>query len=623
MGACGSHWDRIVPGVTFEAARVGLCLTDADGLILAANPEACRLFGLAQAEVLGRRFLAFVPKGQREAATAAYRRVLQGAAMEQPDWHVRLRGGENLWVRISPSLTRTIDGSAAVLCVLTDITPSLQAEEARRRAEFRERGFLQSNVIGVFEADDTGRILEANEAFLRLVGHDRKSLIERGLTWQDLTPPEYGPVDRAASEAILATGTCAPYAKEYFHRDGSRVAALVTAARIEGEPPTFMSYVLDRGERKAVEVALREGQETLRKILDSALSAVITIDASGIVTDWRGSSEAIFGWSADEAVGRPLADLIVPPRYHEAHHAGMERYLRTSEAHVLNQRLELEAVRKDGTEIPVELIIAAITSAGRPLFCAFLRNLTEQRQAEEQIKRAHAELEQRVRERTAELEAANAELESFSYSVSHDLRQPLRGIDGFIRMTLHDYGDDLNEEGHAFLRRALAACGRMAGLIDDLLGFSRLARAELLRERIDVTALAWDVGAEVAARHTGQQVDFRVEESLTAHADRGLLRAVLANLLENAWKYSAKKPTPSVSVGRCGDAFFVSDNGVGFDPQYAHKLFTPFERLHSESDYPGMGIGLATVRRIVERHGGRVWAEAVPGEGAAFYFTLP
>jgi signal transduction histidine kinase len=256
-------------------------------------------------------------------------------------------------------------------------------------------------------------------------------------------------------------------------------------------------------------------------------------------------------------------------------------------------------------------------------FNDMLGRIQEQNQL---LQKSHDELEQRVVERTAQLETANKELESFSYSVSHDLRAPLRSIDGFSQALLEDYNDKLDAEGQADLRRVRAATQRMAQLIDDMLDLSRVTRAEIRREAIDLSALARNVGAELYKSESGRAIEFSVTEGLVAEGDARLLRIALENLLRNAWKFTGKHAAARIEFGVMQNngkpAYFVRDDGAGFDMAYANKLFGAFQRLHAMSEFNGTGIGLATVQRIINRHGGRVWAEGEVEKGATFYFTL-
>ena len=254
------------------------------------------------------------------------------------------------------------------------------------------------------------------------------------------------------------------------------------------------------------------------------------------------------------------------------------------------------------------------------------REVSERRRAEQEILRLNAELEQRVRERTAQLEYTNGELEAFCYSVSHDLRAPLRSIDGFSQALVEDCSKELSDDALAYLARIRSATERMAQLIEDLLNLSRVSRGELSQEEVDVAEIARRVVTDLRHRDPTRDIEVSIWEGMHARADSRLLRAALENLIGNAWKFTSKAAHARIEVGALRDGvrstFFVRDNGAGFDMAYSNKLFGAFQRLHAVSEYQGTGIGLATVQRIVHRHGGRIWADGHPGRGAVFFFTL-
>ena len=422
---------------------------------------------------------------------------------------------------------------------------------------------------------------------------------------------EVGEHARSSEAAKLA-------AEELERRVRERTAQLQAAVR------DLESQI---AERRRAEQALRESEALKGAIVASALDAVITMDQEGRVVEFNPAAEAMFGRKSDEVAGQELADLVVPERLRAAHVSGLARFRETGEGPVLGHRLELAALRRDGAEFPVELSIARVGQGEPALFTGFVRDITDRKRSESELSRLNAELEARVAERTHALELANTELESFSYSVSHDLRSPLRSIDGFSKALLEDHFHVLDTEGKEYLHRIRAASQRMGTLIDDMLQLARVTRGELRNDEIDLSDMAGSIMGELRDAHPTRRVETDVVEGARAWGDPALVRQALQNLLENAWKFTGGREVAHVEFGRATvggeDAFFVRDDGAGFDMAYSGKLFGVFQRLHSNAEFPGTGVGLATVQRIVRRHGGRAWAESSPGKGATFYFTLP
>lgn len=389
-----------------------------------------------------------------------------------------------------------------------------------------------------------------------------------------------------------------------------------------------MAGLLERreAERKKAEDTLRESETRKRAILESAQDCIISIDHEGKIIEFNPAAEKTFGYTRAEVMGKSMADLIIPPSLRERHYRGLAHYFATGEGPVLGKRIEMTALRADGTEFPVELTVTRISQEGPPLFTGFVRDITERKRAEEEIRRLNAELEQRVIERTAQLEAANKELEAFTYSVSHDLRAPLRHVDGFSKILAGEFGLKLDSTAQRYLQYIQEGTKNMGQLIDDLLNLARVGRKELTLQVTGLNSLIDEVLADLKPETEGREFDWQIGKLPFVECDPALIKQVLANLLSNAVKFTRPRERAVIEVGQMAldgqTAVFVHDNGVGFSMKYADKLFGVFQRLHRQEDFEGTGVGLATVQRIIHKHGGRVWAEAELDKGATFYFTL-
>jgi PAS domain S-box-containing protein len=374
--------------------------------------------------------------------------------------------------------------------------------------------------------------------------------------------------------------------------------------------------------RRQVQRAVRESEAQFRALIESAPDAVVVISEGGTIELANAEAERMFGYRRTELLGQSV-EILVPERFRDRHVGHRHGYVAAPRVRPMGAGLDLTGRRKDGSEFPVAISLSPIRSDGRARIFCDIRDTTEQEAAERQIQ----ELNERLQRDNATLETVNKELEAFSYSVSHDLRTPLRAIDGFTQALQEDYGHTLDEIGQGYLRRVRQAAQRMGMLIDDMLKLARVSRTELSIADIDLSAMARDILNGLADHAPDRPVNADVEPGLTAQADARLMRVALENLLGNAWKFTAGRSPAQIAFGRAQDeangaVYYVQDNGAGFDMAYSGKLFGAFQRLHDTNEFPGTGIGLATVQRIIHKHGGRIWAEGAPGEGATFRFTL-
>jgi PAS domain S-box-containing protein len=364
------------------------------------------------------------------------------------------------------------------------------------------------------------------------------------------------------------------------------------------------------------------GHEQLMALIDHTSAVIYMRDADGRYLLVNREYERLFKLRREDIVGLTDHDLFPKDIADDFRTNDLMAFARGFPV-----QMEEQAPGDDGLRTYVTVKFPLTDAAGSSYaVCGISTDITERKQAEEQVRRLNDGLELRVRERTAELEASTRELDAFAYSVSHDLRAPLRSVEGFSQILLEDYGEILAEEARVYLGRIQANVARMAQMIDDLLNLSLATRTELRRERTDVTALACQVAAELQARDADRNTEIVIADDLVAQGDGHLIGLVLQNLLGNAWKFTAHKPDAVIRIWpeqRDGiDVLVVQDNGAGFDMRYAHKLFEPFQRLHPASEFEGTGIGLAIVHRIVTRHGGQICAEGTPGGGATFRFSL-
>ena len=500
----------------------------------------------------------------------------------------------------------------------------LQAEQ-ERRALIQHFEYLVRFANDIIVLADKGlKIVEINDRGLEAYGYSREELVGTNVVDLESKVAALRFPERIKTLNVYRGGR---YESEHKRRNGTTFPVEISARVIEIEGSIFYQTIArDITERRKAELELKEREFWIKESQRIGRIGSYVFDLQK--NRWTSSEvlDGIFG--LESGFDRSIEGWIniVHPEQREE----MLRYF-ANEVIAAAQPFDKEykIIRmNDGAERWVwgrgELSFddggIVLTMVGT------IQDITERKEAEDEIKRLNAELEQRVRDRTAQLEHANRELEAFSYSVSHDLRAPLRGIDGWSLALSEDYRSSLDGRGIEFIGRIRSEAQRMGILIDDLLQLSRVTRAEIVIARVDLSERVRIIAARLRELYPQRSIEFTIEGGLSADGDGRLLEIALTNLLDNACKFTSSRPNAQIEFGRTtadgGAAFFIRDNGVGFDMDYAKKLFGAFQRMHKASEFPGTGIGLATVQRIIHRHGGRVWAEASVDRGSTFYFTL-
>ena len=508
-----------------------------------------------------------------------------------------------------------------------------QAEALLRDTQERYQLLVEQLPVGIVVVGAGGQVIAANPAALNLLGSPSEEATRR---FNVLTLPNLRRSGISEAYArVLQDGT-AEQAEDWYTSVWGKRSLLrfeVTPLRDSvGAVSGAITIIQDMTERAQAEAARRRSEEQLRELVDSVDGVVWEADAETL-------SFLFVSSQAQDLLGYPPQRWTSEPNFwvEHVHPEDRERTValcRTATAALQHHTFEYRMCAADGRIVWVRDIVTVIAEAGRPVrLRGILLDVTAQRAAaaalrhsEHELQTLNRELERRVAERTAQLEAANRELQAFGYSVSHDLIAPLRAVDGFVHMVLEDEGGVLSEASRSRLGRAQAAAGRMGTLIDRLLEMSRATRAEVHRGRVDLSGLAQSIAAELQQAEPERQVEFTIAQDVVADADPLLARVVLENLLRNAWKYTRRRVPAHVSFAAIADTqppvYVVRDDGAGFDMADAERLFVAFQRLHESEDFDGTGIGLATTLRVIQRHGGRIWAEGTVGEGAAFFFTL-
>ena len=509
-------------------------------------------------------------------------------------------------------------------------TRRYQFEAALQLSEARTRSIVEAALDAIVTIDHEGKILAFNPAAQRIFGYKAAHVLGRPMV-DLIIPPVYREQHRIGFAHTLATGEARLQGKRIeitaMRADGSEFPAELAITRMEHvSPPEFTGFIRDISERRLAEAALRESEERFRRAVEEAPVPILIHDEEDRVLQMSKGWTRYSGYTHQDLP--TLSDWT--ERAYGDRTGSTKDYI--DGLFAINETSydgEWKVTAKDGSTRVWDFQTTPLgrLSEGKRVLLSLAVDITERKRAEEELKQLNAGLELQVRERTAALVMANKELEAFSYSVSHDLRAPLRSLNGFSSIILDEYGPKLDEEGRRLLNVVRSEAQRMGQLIDDLLGFSRMNRQEILFSDFSMSTLAEEVVQNLSVHTAGRTPRFTIHPLPPATGDRSMLRQVMVNLLSNAVKFSANQPVPSIEIGGSTtdgvNTYYVRDNGVGFDQIYAHKLFGVFQRLHSEEEFEGTGVGLALIQRIIHRHGGTVRAEGRMNAGAVFTFTLP
>jgi PAS domain S-box-containing protein len=592
-----------------------------DGVITSWNRGAEKLFGYAAKECIGKSMLMLFPPELAGEEAEILARTSRGESVDHFETVRVAKGGRRIDVSVTLSPIRNSHGEViGASKIARDITERKQREVALRETRERLSSTLAAGSIGTWSWDIVNDRLVADE-FIAGLFSIAVDAAAKGLPADAYLQAVMKEDQPRVSEALArAIKSCGRYDIEYrVPQKSGELRWLQAKGRVDGDGAgnalNFHGAVMDITERKRT-----EGR--IRRLVDSNAQGVMFWNSKGEITGANDAFLRVVGYTREDLeAGRVGWEMMTPPEYLHLDQHSLEELA----AKGVCTPFEKEFIRKDGSRVPI-LLGAAVFEDSPDEGVGFVLDITERKEAEEKIHQLNNELERRVIERTSQLESANKELEAFSYSVSHDLRAPLRAVNGFAGIVLEEFGSQLPEEGKDYLKRICNGGQRMGVLIDDLLAFARLSRQRVNRQSVDTNRLALNVLEELKSQLDGRQVEMKVGKLPLCYGDPALLKQVWVNLISNAIKYTRGREPAIVEIDcareKDENVFLVRDNGAGFDMQYANKLFGVFQRLHRNDEFEGTGVGLAIVQRIVHRHGGRIWADAAVNCGATFYFTL-
>ncbi|MBN2089157.1 PAS domain S-box protein [candidate division KSB1 bacterium] len=541
------------------------------------------------------------------------------------EYRIITPNGQMRWIRDYMCLPKeTTKSKVKILGIMQDVTQQqMLDEEVQKRAKLYER-LIETSRDGISLLDLDGNIIFCNQQKARMLGYDSPDELIGKSGFFLIVPEER---DRAieALQKVLTKETFKSMEFKVLKKDGSHLEAEFNVVLIEdsdGNPLHLMDVIRDNTARKQAQLALLETEERFRKAFHLSTDAMcINRLKDGIVIEVNEAFLFSSGYSREEIIGHSILEFGIFKNSDD-----MKHFMKLLLKHQRVNNFEAQFKTKAG-DIKIGLISAnQLLLSQEPHILSIVRDITNRKLYEESLRLVNEQLEQRVRERTAELELANRQLESFNYSVSHDLKAPLRGIDGFSYMLLEEYVERLDDQARDYLMRIRKNAQNMGHLIDALFKLSQISQQEINLKSVNLSALVAGIAEELKNQEFCRLFQFKIAKDVIARADERLIAIALQNIIDNAVKFTAKCEMSIIEFGVLKldeiSTYFVRDNGIGFNNRYRDKLFLPFQRLHSEKDFTGTGIGLSIVNRIITKHGGKIWAESAENIGTTFYFTL-